>query len=103
MKYAKSAVVAAAVAGSVITIGTAAPAFAGNAGVPKMSPNGKVSDAQLKGRQFHPLVQQVSGVAEAVKSEKNDLLVGTKGVTKKVSKKVDKKVPLLGGRPVAKK
>jgi hypothetical protein len=110
VKHAKSAVVVAVVAGSVVAFGAAAPAFAVNRGGPQTNLSRGVSEAlsnpQLKGDEIHPLVEQVSGVANAVKEEKENLLGGAKGVTKKVAKKVtkkvNKKVPLLGGKPAGK-
>ncbi|MFE7312960.1 hypothetical protein ACFU7T_07605 [Streptomyces sp. NPDC057555] len=97
MKYAKSA---AAVAGSVMALGTAVPAFAADAGShsmtsPTMSLNGGLMDAlnskQLDSRQVTPLVDTVRGAEKTVKHPKQ-LLGGATGATKDV--------PLLGGLPL---
>ncbi|MFF4606068.1 hypothetical protein ACFY12_25425 [Streptomyces sp. NPDC001339] len=112
MKYAKSAAI---IAGSVMALGAAAPAFAahpaavgnpaaGNrpvapgvgaeAGAPKMSLNGGLSDAlqskQLDGHQFRPLVKKVKNTGEKVKS------ASAKKVISGVSEAA-KTTPLLGG------
>ncbi|WP_066933585.1 hypothetical protein [Streptomyces sp. NBRC 110611] len=115
MKYAKSAAI---VAGSVMALGAAAPAFAahpaaaGNpaagkhpvapgvdaeAGAPKMSLNGGLSDAlqsrQLDGHQFRPLVKKVKNTGEKVKSASaNKLINGASEATRTT--------PLLGGLPL---
>jgi hypothetical protein len=99
VKYAKSA---AAVAGSVMALGAAVPAFAVEAGSPNttspnMSLNGGLVDAlhnkQLDSRQVTPLVNTVRGAEKTVGHPKQ-LLRGATGATKEV--------PLLGGRPLGK-
>ncbi|WP_043265457.1 hypothetical protein [Streptomyces sp. CT34] len=99
MKYAKSAAV---VAGSVMALGAAVPAFAANHGSPQTSLNGGVAEAlhnkQLDGHQITPLVDTVKTTAETVKYGPKRLLVGATGTNKKAKKKS----PLLGGLPVTK-
>ncbi|ANZ17153.1 hypothetical protein ACH4YO_24070 [Streptomyces noursei] len=100
MKYAKSA---AAVAGSVMALGAAVPAFAAESGAPNptspsMSLNGGLMDllngsGQLDSRQIKPLVDTVRGVEKTAKHPRQ-LLGGATGATKDV--------PLLGGLPLAK-
>ncbi|MFE6690693.1 hypothetical protein ACFVFQ_30010 [Streptomyces sp. NPDC057743] len=99
MKYAKSA---AAVAGSVMALGAAVPAFAADAGShnmasPNMSLNGGLMDAlsnkQLDSRQITPVVDTVRGAEKTVGHPKQ-LLSGATGATKEV--------PLLGGLPLGK-
>lgn len=99
MKYAKSAV---AVAGSVMALGAAVPAFAADAGSPNMasphmSLNGGLADAlndqQVDSRQVKPLVDTVRGAAKTAKHPKQ-ILGGATGATKDVS--------LLGGLPLGK-
>ncbi|MCB5911572.1 hypothetical protein [Streptomyces pinistramenti] len=94
MKYAKSAAV---VAGSVMALGAAAPAFAaGPAAPPTMSLNGGLTDAlnseQLDGHQIRPLVDTVRGAGEHAESGAKNLLGGATGATR------DGK--LLGGLPL---
>ncbi|MFF2805589.1 hypothetical protein ACFVT2_00120 [Streptomyces sp. NPDC058000] len=99
MKYAKSAV---AVAGSVMALGAAVPAFAADAGSPNMasphmSLNGGLTDAlsnkRVDGRQVKPLVDTVRG-AEKTAEHPKQILGGATGATKDV--------PLLGGLPLGK-
>ncbi|WP_338064046.1 hypothetical protein [Streptomyces noursei] len=100
VKYAKSA---AAVAGSVMALGAAVPAFAAESGAPNptspsMSLNGGLMDllngsGQLDSRQLKPLVDTVRG-AEKTAKHPRQLLGGATGATKDV--------PLLGGLPLAK-
>ncbi|WP_257980817.1 hypothetical protein [Streptomyces sp. CB02959] len=99
VKYAKSAV---AVAGSVMALGAAVPAFAADAGAanmpsPHMSLNGGLTDAlnnrQLDGRQVKPLVDTVRGAEKTAKHPKQ-ILGGATGATKEL--------PLLGGLPLGK-
>ncbi|MCZ1008324.1 hypothetical protein [Streptomyces lydicus] len=94
MKYAKSAAV---VAGSVMALGIATPAFAAQPGAPTMSLNGGLTDAlsskQLDGHQLKPLVNTVKTAGGKVKSANaKKLLRGVTGPTKKT--------PLLGGLPL---
>ncbi|MGW1836561.1 hypothetical protein [Streptomyces sp. BBFR2] len=96
MKYAKSAAV---LAGSVMALGTAVPAFAeGQPPMPSMSLNGGLNDAlhseQLDGHQFQPLVDTVAGAANKAKSGSKKILGGATGATR------DGK--LLGGLPLGK-
>ncbi|QHC26198.1 hypothetical protein [Streptomyces sp. GS7] len=95
MKYAKSAAV---VAGSVMALGAAVPAFAANPGSPRMSHNGAGAEAlhnkHLEGRQITPLVDTVKKTAETVKYGPKRILGGATGATK------NRKVSLLGGLPV---
>ncbi|GGN52849.1 hypothetical protein ACFXN2_27765 [Streptomyces kronopolitis] len=96
MKYAKSAAV---VAGSVMALGVAAPAFAAQPASPSMSLNGGLTDAlttkQLDGHQIAPLVKAVKATQKKVKSTSPKKLLG--GVTGAA-----KNVPLLGGLPLGK-
>ncbi|MFG2489996.1 hypothetical protein [Streptomyces caniferus] len=94
MKYAKSAAV---VAGSVMALGMAAPAFAAQPGAPTMSLNGGLTDAlsskQLDGHQLTPLVSTVKTAEGKIRSTNaKKLLRGVTGTTKKT--------PLLGGLPL---
>ncbi|MEU5213382.1 hypothetical protein [Streptomyces sp. NPDC020742] len=94
MKYAKSAAV---VAGSVMALGVAAPAFAAQPGAPTMSLNGGLTDAlqskQLDGHQVAPLVKKVKTTGQKVKSvNAKRLLGGVSGTAKSI--------PLLGGLPL---
>ncbi|MFJ8674968.1 hypothetical protein [Streptomyces sp. NPDC093589] len=115
MKYAKSAAV---VAGSVMALGAASPAFAVEAAAPQMSLNGGLTDAlnseQMDGHQFAPLVDTVKGAADKVKAaDTKDLLGGAQGVGKSAGKAAgkaagkgsvkgaaQKATPLLGGLPL---
>nr|WP_275463604.1 hypothetical protein [Streptomyces noursei] len=99
MKYAKSA---ATVAGSVMALGAAVPAFAADAGSPNMasphmSLNGGLADAlshqQVDGRQVKPLVDTVRGAEKTAKHPKQ-IVGGATGATKEL--------PLLGGLPFGK-
>ncbi|MFI0908578.1 hypothetical protein ACH4TE_34445 [Streptomyces sioyaensis] len=94
MKYAKSAAV---VAGSVMALGAAVPAFAAQPGAPTMSLNGGLTDAlstrQLDGHQLTPLVDTVKTAEGKVRSTNaKKLLRGVAGAAKKT--------PLLGGLPL---
>ncbi|MFE1173397.1 hypothetical protein [Streptomyces sp. NPDC058773] len=94
MKYAKSAAV---VAGSVMALAAAAPAFAAQPKTPTMSLNGGLNDAlsskQLDGHQITPLVKTVRTTEGKVRSTNaKKLLRGVTGATKKTS--------LLGGLPL---
>ncbi|MEU9498659.1 hypothetical protein [Streptomyces sp. NPDC048196] len=94
MKYAKSAAV---VAGSVLALGAAAPAFAAQPGAPTMSLNGAVNDTlssdQLDGHQLGPLFNTVRTARDKVKSASaKKLLGGLNGAAKKGR--------LLGGLPL---
>ncbi|WP_406219257.1 hypothetical protein [Streptomyces decoyicus] len=94
VKYAKSAAV---VAGSVMALGVAAPAFAAQPGAPTMSLNGGLNDAlsskQLDGHQLMPLVNTVKTAQGKIGSTTpKKLLRGVTGATKKP--------PLLGGLPL---
>ncbi|MEX2973812.1 hypothetical protein [Streptomyces sp. C184] len=94
MKYAKSAAV---VAGSLMALGAAAPAFAAQPGAPTMSLNGGLTDAlssdQLDGHQITPLVDTVRATEGKVRSTNaKKLLRGVTGAAKKT--------PLLGGLPL---
>ncbi|QTZ93302.1 hypothetical protein [Streptomyces auratus] len=94
MKYAKSAAV---VAGSVMALGVAAPAFAAQPGAPTMSLNGGLADAlsekQLDGHQLTPLLNTVKATEGKVRSTNaKKLLRGVSGTAKKT--------PLLGGLPL---
>ncbi|MFE1766945.1 hypothetical protein ACFW81_22370 [Streptomyces angustmyceticus] len=94
MKYVKSAVV---VAGSVMALGVAAPAFAAPPGAPTMSLNGGLTDAlsnkQLDGHEITPLVSTVKTAQGKISSTNpKKLLRGVSGATKKTS--------LLGGLPL---
>ncbi|MFD5735488.1 hypothetical protein ACFWIY_22050 [Streptomyces sioyaensis] len=94
MKYAKSAAV---VAGSVMALGVAAPAFAAQPGAPTMSLNGGLTDAlsekQLDGHQLTPLLNTVKATEGKVRSTNaRKLLRGVSGTAKKT--------PLLGGLPL---
>ncbi|GLW19667.1 hypothetical protein Stsp01_64100 [Streptomyces sp. NBRC 13847] len=94
MKYAKTAAV---VAGSVMALGVAAPAFAAQPGAPTMSLNGGLSDAlsnkQLDGHQITPLINTVKAAEGKVRSTNaKKLLHGVAGTAKKA--------PLLGGLPL---
>ncbi|MEU9121254.1 hypothetical protein AB0C96_15600 [Streptomyces sp. NPDC048506] len=101
MKYVKSAAV---VAGSVVALGAAAPAFAAQpgasatrTGAPRTSLNGGLTDAlrnkQLDGHQFTPLVKSVKKTGEKVKSTSANKLLG--GVSEAA-----RSTPLLGGLPI---
>ncbi|MFG2226028.1 hypothetical protein [Streptomyces sp. NPDC048644] len=94
MKYAKSAAV---VAGSLMAIGAATPAFAAAPPAPPaMSLNGGLTEAlnseQLDGHQIRPLVDTVRGAGENAESGAANLLGGATGAAK------DSK--LLGGLPL---
>ncbi|MFG2529147.1 hypothetical protein [Streptomyces sp. NPDC048516] len=94
MKYAKSAAV---VAGSVMALGVAAPAFAAQPGAPTMSLNGGLNDAlsskQLDGHELMPLVKTVKTAGGKLRSTApKKLLRGVAGTAKKT--------PLLGGLPL---
>jgi hypothetical protein len=95
VKYAKSAAV---VAGSVMALGAAVPAFAADTATPTMSLNGGLTDAlnskQLDGHQLQPLVKSVKGAADSVKADPKGLVGAAAGATKSV--------PLLGGMPLGK-
>ncbi|MFI9051755.1 hypothetical protein [Streptomyces sp. NPDC053427] len=99
MKYAKSAAI---VAGSVMAIGAAAPAFAAGSTAPRpttprMSFNGGLADAlsneRLDGRQVAPLVKTVKDAAKTVKAGPKNFLHGNQ---------VDGTRSLLGGLPLTK-
>ncbi|MFF3542260.1 hypothetical protein [Streptomyces platensis] len=94
MKYAKSAAV---VAGSVMALAAAAPAFAARPDAPTMSLNGGLNDVlsnkQLDGHQITPLIKTVKATEGKVRSTNaKKLLRGVTGATKKTS--------LLGGLPL---
>ncbi|WP_432140225.1 hypothetical protein [Streptomyces sp. bgisy084] len=94
MKYAKSAAV---VAGSVMALAAATPAFAARPDAPSMSLNGGLADVlsnkQLDGHQITPLVKTVRATGSKVRSTNpKKLLRGVTGATKKTS--------LLGGLPL---
>ncbi|MFF9482096.1 hypothetical protein [Streptomyces sp. NPDC014733] len=96
MKYAKSAAV---LAGSVMALGAAVPAFANEQPTsPSMSLNGGLNDAlhseQLDGHQIRPLVDTVTGVAKTAKSGPKKILGGATGATQGGK--------LLGGLPLGK-
>ena len=85
MKYAKSAAV---VAGSVMALGVAAPAFAAQPGAPTMSLNGGLTDAlsskQLDGHQLTPLVKTVkTAKGRSGRPARRSCSVDVTGATKK--------------------
>ncbi|WP_030801548.1 hypothetical protein [Streptomyces sp. NRRL S-337] len=94
MKYAKSAAV---VAGSVLALGAAAPAFAAPPGAPTMSLNGAVNDTlssdQLDGHQLAPLLNMVRTARDKVKAAGAKKLLGGVNSTAKNAR-------LLGGLPL---
>ncbi|MFF4950355.1 hypothetical protein ACWC2K_04010 [Streptomyces chattanoogensis] len=76
MKYAKSAAI---VAGTVVAIGAAAPAFATSPTPPRTRVNSPLTDA-LQGKQddVAPLVRTVRDTAKTVKAGPRNLLRGNK-------------------------
>ncbi|MFF3734144.1 hypothetical protein ACFYXM_28530 [Streptomyces sp. NPDC002476] len=93
MKYAKSA---AFVAGSVVALGTAAPAFAvTHATVPDFSLTGGVNQVTASApRAVDPLIDTVGGAAEKMHRQ------GTvTGLTDQAAGAAKGTVPLLGGLP----
>lgn len=93
MKHAKTAAI---LAGSVVALGAAAPAFAAAPPTsPQMSLNGGVTDVLSKTPSVTPVVDRVAGTAKKVKGGgTGQLLDGATGATKKL--------PLVGGLPLGK-
>jgi len=95
VKYAKSAAV---VAGSVMALAAATPAFAARPDAPSMSLNGGLADVlsnkQLDGHQITPLVKTVKATESKVRSTNAKKLL--RGVTGAATKKTS----LLGGLPL---